>query len=640
MGGLINKDESKLMKSVDVFIGIVSVIGAAAHFFFAYNSSISVSQQRVFHTFFFILVFFMYELRMEVEKKKLLSAIINALMVVFVIASGVYFIINMSSSSMVTRAINGASGFEIVLGVILILLVMEISRRKVGAALTVLSALFILYALFGRSMPAIIKHKGYSVSYLTEYLTWTTEGIFGTCIGASVTFVCLYIIFGEMLDAFGAGQFFIDIAYAATGRMKGGPAEASVISSALMGSINGSAVANVVTTGTFTIPLMKKVGYKPEYAGAVEAVASTGGQILPPVMGAAAFVMSDLTGIAYSHIVIAALIPGLLYYIALGISVYLEADKLGLEGEDKSKLKAVRDVLKGGWYYAIPILVLLICLLALGFSANYSAVFAIITLAVVGIAKICVKEKRFPWQEFYQAFRKSMKTTVAVSIACAAAGIVIGIVSMTGIGVKFTRIVFRLAGGNTFMMLILIMVACIIMGMGLPSTAAYIIAATIGVPPLVQAGFTELGANMFVFYFAIISFITPPVALAAYAGAGIAGSKPGVTGVRAFLLGLSGFIIPFVYVYNPALLIVGSKFSSVAYIAVLALFAVFLLSSSITGWLHGKINIVFRILMCASAVLMFIQGAFWTDIMGIVLGVVSVAAVIILNRRASNNATA
>ena len=370
MGDLINRDENKLMKSVDVFIGVVSVIGAAAHFFFAYNSSISVSQQRVFHTFFFILVFFMYELKAGVEKKKLYSAIINALMVAFVIAAGTYFIINMSSSSMVTRAISGASKFEIVLGVILILLVMEIARRKVGAALTVLSAIFILYALFGRSMPAIIKHKGYSISYLTEYLTWTTEGIFGTCIGASVTFVCLYIIFGEMLDAFGAGQFFIDIAYAATGRMKGGPAEASVVSSALMGSINGSAVANVVTTGTFTIPLMKKVGYKPEYAGAVEAVASTGGQILPPVMGAAAFVMSDLTGIAYSQIVIAALIPGLLYYIALGISVYLEADKLGLEGEDKSKLKAVKDVLKDGWYYAIPILVLLVCLLAFGFSGN------------------------------------------------------------------------------------------------------------------------------------------------------------------------------------------------------------------------------------------------------------------------------
>lgn len=639
MGDLINRDENKLMKSVDVFIGVVSVIGAAAHFFFAYNSSISVSQQRVFHTFFFILVFFMYELKAGVEKKKLYSAIINALMVAFVIAAGTYFIINMSSSSMVTRAISGASKFEIVLGVILILLVMEIARRKVGAALTVLSAIFILYALFGRSMPAIIKHKGYSISYLTEYLTWTTEGIFGTCIGASVTFVCLYIIFGEMLDAFGAGQFFIDIAYAATGRMKGGPAEASVVSSALMGSINGSAVANVVTTGTFTIPLMKKVGYKPEYAGAVEAVASTGGQILPPVMGAAAFVMSDLTGIAYSQIVIAALIPGLLYYIALGISVYLEADKLGLEGEDKSKLKAVKDVLKDGWYYAIPILVLLVCLLAFGFSANYSAVFAIITLAIVGIAKTYFKEKRFPWQEFYQTFRKSMKTTVAVSIACAAAGIVIGIVSMTGIGVKFTRIVFRLAGGNTFMMLLLIMVACIIMGMGLPSTAAYIIAATIGVPPLVQAGFTELGANMFVFYFAIISFITPPVALAAYAGAGIAGSKPGSTGVRAFLLGLSGFIIPFVYVYNPALLIVGSKFTSVAYIALMALFAVFLLSSSITGWLHGKINIVFRVLMCASAVLMFVQGAVWTDILGLVLGLVSVVVVLITNNKTTKQAT-
>ena len=622
---------------INVFIGIVSVIGAMAHFFFAYKSSISVAQQRVFHTFLFILVFFLYELKNQIDKKKNIESVVTLLLTAIVLAVGTYYVINMSSPIMVNRAMTGATLPEIIMGVFLILIIMELARRKVGAALTVLSAIFILYALFGKAMPAMIKHKGYSITAITEYLAWTTEGIFGTCIGASVTFVCLYIILGEMLDAFGAGQFFIDIAYAATGKMKGGPAEASVVSSALMGSINGSAVANVVTTGTFTIPLMKKVGYKSEYAGAVEAVASTGGQILPPVMGAAAFIMADLTGIPYSSIVIAAIIPGLLYYLALGISVYLEADKLGLEGEDPDKLPRVKEVLKNGWYYIVPIGVLLVCLLAFGFSANYSAVYAIISLLIVGTVKSIMLEKRLPIKELYQTCVKSMKTTVSVAIACACAGIVIGIVSMTGIGVKFTSIVFRLSGGNTFLMLVLIMLACIVMGMGLPSTAAYIIAATIGVTPLVNAGFSELAANMFVFYFAIVSFITPPVALAAYAGAGIAGGNPGKTGIRAFLLGLSGFIIPFVYVYNPALLIVDTSIGATLYVSVLALFAVFLLSVAVTGWLKGKINPVFRILMFASAVLMFIQGQVWTDIAGVVLGIVVACIVLISNIKKTVN---
>lgn len=622
---------------INVFIGIVSVIGAMAHFFFAYKSSISVAQQRVFHTFLFILVFFLYELKNQIDKKKNIGSVVTLLLTAIVLAVGTYYVINMSSPIMVNRAMTGATLPEIIMGVFLILIIMELARRKVGAALTVLSAIFILYALFGKAMPAMIKHKGYSITAITEYLAWTTEGIFGTCIGASVTFVCLYIILGEMLDAFGAGQFFIDIAYAATGKMKGGPAEASVVSSALMGSINGSAVANVVTTGTFTIPLMKKVGYKSEYAGAVEAVASTGGQILPPVMGAAAFIMADLTGIPYSSIVIAAIIPGLLYYLALGISVYLEADKLGLKGEDPEKLPRVKEVLKTGWYYIVPIGVLLVCLLAFGFSANYSAVYAIISLLIVGTVKCLVLEKRLPIKELYQTCVKSMKTTVSVAIACACAGIVIGIVSMTGIGVKFTSIVFRLSGGNTFLMLVLIMLACIVMGMGLPSTAAYIIAATIGVTPLVNADFSELAANMFVFYFAIVSFITPPVALAAYAGAGIAGGNPGKTGIRAFLLGLSGFIIPFVYVYNPALLIVDTSIGATLYVSVLALFAVFLLSVAVTGWLKGKINPVFRILMFASAVLMFIQGQVWTDIAGVVLGIVVSCIVLISNIKKTVN---
>ena len=448
-----------------------------------------------------------------------------------------------------------------------------------------------------------------------------------------MSFVALYIIFGELLDVFGAGQFFIDIAYALTGRMKGGPAEASVVSSALMGSINGSAVANVVTTGTFTIPLMKKVGYRPEFAGAVEAVASTGGQLLPPVMGAAAFVMADLTGIPYSTIIIAAIVPGILYYLSLGVSVYLEADKQGLQAESADKLPQVKKVLKEGWYYALPIIVLIVALLGFGLSANFAALFSIAVLLVIGFAKEWLTNKRLPFKEVFNALVKASKTTVSVTVACACAGIVIGIVSMTGIGIKFTSIVFKLSGGHLVLMLLLVMLACIIMGMGLPSTAAYIIAATVGVPSLTAAGIPELAANLFVFYFAIMSFITPPVAVAAYAAAGLADSSTSKTGWLAFMLGLPGFIIPFVYVYNPALLIVDTPVLDTVWIVILATFAVVLMSMAVIGWFKGKLNPVFRFAMAVAAVLMFVPGIIF-DVIGLGLGIVIISFLVVTRRKA------
>ena len=468
-------------------------------------------------------------------------------------------------------------------------------------------------------------------------MAWTSESIFGTCVSACVSFVALYIIFGELLDKFGAGQFFIDIAYALTGRMKGGPAEASVVSSALMGSINGSAVANVVTTGTFTIPLMKKVGYRPEFAGAVEAVASTGGQLLPPVMGAAAFVMADLTGIPYSTIIIAAVIPGLLYYLSLGTSVYLEADKRGLEAESSDRLPQVKQVLREGWYYALPIVALIVALLGFGLSPSYSALFSIAVLLVIGFVKEYKRNHRLPIREVFAALVKAAKTTVSVTIACACAGIVIGIVSMTGIGIKFTSIVFQLSGGNLLLMLLLVMVACIIMGMGLPSTAAYIIAATVGVPSLIAAGIPELAANMFVFYFAIMSFITPPVAVAAYAAAGLADCSASKTGWLAFMLGLPGFIIPFIYAYNPALLIVDTPVRDTLYIVALTTFAVVLVSMAVIGWFRGQLCPALRVLVAASAILMFIPGVIF-DVIGLAAGIGIVGYLLLTRKKESKTA--
>ena len=580
-----------------------------------------------------ILIYFLMQAEKSAKAGKKAPTTINTVCTVMVVIAGGYFLSRTTLDAMLKRGIQGATDMDIVFGVLLIITVMYMAWKTVGWALTVLSAIFIAYALAGPVMPNIIAHRGYDISYITNYVAWTSESIFGTCVSACVSFVALYIIFGELLDKFGAGQFFIDIAYALTGRMKGGPAEASVVSSALMGSINGSAVANVVTTGTFTIPLMKKVGYRSEFAAAVEAVASTGGQLLPPVMGAAAFVMADLTGIPYSTIIIAAIIPGLLYYLSLGVSVYLEADKRGLEAEDGSKLANVKQVMKEGWYYTLPILTLIVALLGFGLSPNYSALFSIAVLLIIGFVKEWKTNHRLPFREVAEALIKASKTTVAVTIACACAGIVIGIVSMTGIGIKFTSIVFELSNGNLLLMLILVMIACIVMGMGLPSTAAYIIAATVGVPSLVAAGIPELSANLFVFYFAIMSFITPPVAVAAYAAAGLADCSASKTGWLAFMLGLPGFIIPYVYVYNPALLIVDTPVMDTLLIAVLSTFAVVLMSMAVIGWFKGKLNALFRLLMAVAAILMFVPGTVF-DVAGVILGGALIISLVVSRRKA------
>lgn len=625
------KTESKYLKYTNMCIAAGSLIAALFHIYISYCSEIGVMQQRVIHVFVLFFIWYMYKAQKKNSEGRKTFLFFNFLAVLTLILGG-YYLLHTTSAALLEKGIFGPSSQDIVMGVLLIIIVLDVTRDAIGWALTITALIFTAFALFGPYMPEVIAHKGYDISYITNYIGWTLEGIFGIPIGASVSFVTIYIIFGNLLDRFGAGKFFIDIAYALTGRIKGGPAEAAVVSSALMGSINGSAVANVVTTGTFTIPLMKKVGYKSYFAGAVEAVASTGGQLLPPVMGAAAFVMADMTGIPYSTIVLAAIIPGVLYYLSLGISVYLEADKLDIQAEPKENLPNLIKVIKTGWYYVLPIAVLIYCLLGIGLSANYSAIFAIVVLLIVGIVKYLIEEKRFPLTEIVEALIKAMKTTIPVAAACACAGIVIGIVSMTGIGVKFTQIVFELSRGNVFLMLLMIMLACIVLGTGLPSTAAYVIAATIGAPALVKSGIAPLAANLFVFYFAIISFITPPVALAAYAGAGIAGANSMKTGVQAFLLGLAGFIIPFAYVFKPAMLIVGSGTGEILYTVLLSILAVIAVSFGVSGWLKGPINVFHRVLLVTLAIVLITPSDLGNKI-GIVIVPIIIALIYLRNMR-------
>ncbi|MCH3918024.1 MAG: TRAP transporter permease [Spirochaetia bacterium] len=604
---------------VDCLILAVSAFICFFHIFITVSTSVSMMQCRIIHVFSLALVWYLFKLRDT--KAKWQKAVLFLILCIIAFAT-FYYMKGAAPDAIREKGVWGISQFDVAMGVLLILMVLEISRETIGLALPILAVIFIIYAFVGPYLPEIVAHRGYDIPYISNYISWTTEGIFGIPIGASVSFVVLYIIFGELLDKFGAGKFFIDIAYALTGRMRGGPAEASVLSSAMMGSINGSAVANVVTTGTFTIPLMKKIGYSNEYAGAVEAVASTGGQILPPVMGVAAFVMADLTGIPYSTIILAALIPGLLYYISLGLAVYLEAGKLGMQPESAEKLKKARVILRQGYYYLIPIIILICCLLALKLSASYSGFFAILSILAIGITKTSVVEHRFPWKEFKAVALGAARSAVPVAMACASAGIVIGIVSMTGLGVRFAEIVFEVSHGNLFLMLLMTMVACIILGMGLPSTAAYVIAATVAAPALLKAGIPDLATNLFVFYFAIISFITPPVAISAYAASGIANSDAMRTGLQAFKLGIAGFIIPYLFVFYPGLLIVDATVTGVLLAITIAVLSVILMAIGFEGWFGKTVPMSLRVVALCLGVLLLVPST--------VLHVITVSFAVVL----------
>ncbi|MGI5172801.1 TRAP transporter permease [Treponema sp. OMZ 840] len=607
----MEKKSVKNVTFINRIIFFLSLFITLFHLYVTMTTVISVTQSRVIHLFSFMLIWYLYRL---MKNGKTLDIIISFLIIVL----GLYFLWQTTPDIIREKGIWGITPLDVIAGVLLVVLILEISRQAIGIALPLIASVFIMYAFLGAYLPNLIAHRGYNITYVANYICWTNEGVFGTPIGAAVAFVVLYIIFGELLDKFGAGKFFIDIAYALTGKMRGGPAEAAVLSSALMGSINGSAVANVVTTGTFTIPLMKKIGYSKEYAGAVEAVASTGGQILPPVMGAAAFVMADLTGIEYSVIILAALLPGLLYYISLATAVFFEAARLGIKPEEDSKLKNMKTIFKEGYYHLFPLIVLLICLLGVKFSASYSALFAIGTVLLIGIVKTVKTERRFPFEELKQVFLHTAKSAVPVTIACASAGIVIGIISMTGLGVRFAQIVFNLAQGNIFFMLLMTMLACIILGMGLPSTAAYVIASTVAAPALLEAGISVIASNLFVFYFAIISFITPPVAMSAYAASGIADSDSMKTGIKAFLLGIAGFIIPFLFIYYPGLLIIDSSIKETIYALIIALCAVLITAAALEGWCFVKVPILQRFLMFGAAVFLIFPKGFF-DIIGLIL---------------------
>ncbi len=501
---------------------------------------------------------------------------------------------------------------DMILGILLLLTLLEAARRSIGMAMPMTAIFFILYAYAGPYMPGILHHAGIGTESIIDQLYMTTEGIFGIPLGVSATYVILFVIFGAFLERSGGGQFFMDLAAATTGKTRGGPGKIAVVSSSLFGTISGSAVANVMVTGQFTIPMMKRTGFQPHFAGAVEATASTGGQIMPPVMGAAAFVMAEFTDTPYLTVCKHALLPAILYYLSVFMAIHFEALRTNLKGmaEEAPRLAAV---LMGKGHLLIPVIVIVYFMFA-GYTPMYACIYSIGSVILLANLKRMTRMGLF---KILRAMEEGAKGTLSVAVACACAGIVIGVINLTGLGLKFTSFVLFLAGNSLAAALLFTMVAGIILGMGLPTTAAYIVMAALLVPALVKLGIPMIAAHMFAFYYAIISCITPPVALAVYAGAGLAGSGMWKTGWAAVRIGAPGFIIPFMFAYAPSLLFIGPT-TTVLLSMVTASVGVVMLAGGMIGWFLRETNLYERIFLLTGSILL-IKPGLTTDMIGVIL---------------------
>ena len=502
---------------------------------------------------------------------------------------------------------------DLAMATLLVVLVLECSRRVTGNALAILSIVFIIYGLYGREFPGMFMHRGYDWASLSNHFFANTEGIYGTSVSVAASYIFLFILFGAVMSKCGMGQFFNDIALALAGHTKGGPAKVSVIASGFLGSINGSAVANVVTTGAFTIPLMKKTGYSKEFAGAVEAAASVGGQLLPPIMGAAAFIMAEMISVQYSTIITWAAIPALLYYLSIVLQVHLRASKDGLVGLPKDQLPKTSDVMKRRSHLLLPVIFLLYMLFFSGTTVIFSAVMTILVTIVVSMFR---EETRMTFSSFLDALADGAKQTVSVAVACACVGIIIGVCSKTGFGLTMANTIIALGSTSLLFTLFFTMITCMILGMGLPSIPAYIITATIAAPALAKLGIPAGAAHMFSFYYAMFANLTPPVALASFAAAGLSGGNPMKTGVASVKLAIAGFIVPFMFVYAPQLMLINTTLAEGAWVAASACVGVFLIAVAVEGYLFAPMAAWLRIVAAAGSLLL-IKPGMETDAIGL-----------------------
>lgn len=525
------------------------------------------------------------------------------------VAVGVYFFTHATEILERMPFVDPVTDMDLLFGTMAILLTLEVVRRTAGLPMVLVAVMFICYALFGKDLPGPLRHNGVDYPGLVEHLFLGSDGLFSTPLASASTMIYAFVLFGAFLECTGMSALFIDLACLLTKKAKGGPAKVAIFASALFGSISGSAAANVYGTGIFTIPLMKKVGYSPSFAGAVEACASTGGQLMPPIMGAAAFIMADLMGCGYLAVIKAALLPSILFYASLWLMIHFEAVKKNLGTIPAEQIPDRWSVLSR-LYYAIP-LVFLVVILVSGRSVNFAAFSACVVVILVGLFKAST---RINGQMLVNIASSAARSMLMITSCCACAGIVVGVMGLTGGGFKFINLITTFVDGNLLLLLIMLMLTCFVVGMGVPTAPAYIIVSVLAVPALVKMGVDPMGANLFVLYHAVLSAITPPVCLAAFAGAAIAEAPAMKTGFQAVKLGIIAFIVPFFFVYEPALLPQGEPLTVVQAIGS-SFIGLIALTSGLQGYLITEVEIYFRAILIISGFCMIIPGTM-TDVIG------------------------
>lgn len=595
---------------------IIAVAGALYHLYILNFNPIDPWVFRSNHVVFGTVLSLMFYKGWKTKSNTI--PIVDWVLIAAAIFIGYYIAANLTT--LVFRFGVTPTTMDVIVATVGILLVLEITRRTSGWMLPILAAIFIAYSFLGPYLPGILNHNGYTFDRFVTYI-YGLDGVFGITTDVSSKYIILFIIFGAFLQMSGVGQYFIDVAFRLAGWMRGGPAKVAVFASALMGMINGTSAGNVVATGSLTIPLMKKTGYRSQFAAATEATASAGGQILPPIMGAGAFLMAEITGIAYSEIIIAAIIPAILYFVSVYFMVDFQALKDDLKGVPRRLLPETSRLIKQAYLF-IPI-VLLIFLLVSGYSVIFAGTVGIVLCFVLSLFR---KETRMGIFKVLEALELGMKNSLQLIAIIATAGIIVGVIALTGVGQRFSTMLLAIADNNMLIALIFAMLLSIILGMGMPTTAAYAVAASVVAPGLVRMGMEPLLAHMFVFYYAVISAITPPVALAAFAAAGITGTDPMKTAGEAFKIGLAAFIVPFMMFYSPELLLLSDDNFAIILAVITALVGVYFLSAAVQGWFFKKRAAWYtRILLLTIAVLLMLSGLA-TD--AIALGLIVIAFLI------------
>ncbi|SCZ79493.1 TRAP transporter permease [Acidaminobacter hydrogenoformans] len=612
------KEKSDAKRNLTGWVArICSVIAIAMSLYHLYSSGISMLssiQHKAIHVAFaMVLTFFIYPAGKKNEHK---VPWYDFIIIGIAIFTGSYLVINYLD---IVAMAGKPSNMSLVLGGITILMILEATRRTMGWPLVIVAVVALLYAGYGHLIPGALGHREYTWARIIEHMFLTGEGIYGVAIYVTSTYVFIFILMGALLGETGGAQSFIDMAFSMTGKYRGGPAKAAVVGSGLMGTISGSSFANVAGTGTFTIPLMKSIGYKPEFAGGVEAAASSGGQIMPPIMGAAAFIMAEMTGTPYGKLIYHAMIPAVLYYISVFLMVDLRAAKLNLRGLTKAELPVIRDILRrGGLLLLAPLSIFV--MLIIGYSPIKASFSAVVIVFIVSMLR---KETRLSWKGWAIALEKGAYGSLGVIAACGVAGLIVGSVTLTGLGLKFADLIVTMSAGNLYLALFLTMIAAIIMGMGMPTTALYIILGSMVAPALIKLNVPVIAAHLFIFYYGCMASVTPPVALSSYLAAAIAKADATKTAINGLKLASAAFILPFIFAISPELLLIDTTPINAIFIFITALIGIFGMASALEGYIFVRINMSTRLVLAALSICLLLPG-YWTDIFGMI-GIASIS---------------